>query len=299
MTIRGCLKYTFNSLKDANFTKGELFVYCMFTCLTCLLHIMIEQRWKVMNRPAYIDKRKWARLCKDTWRLTNHSYMLIFSFAMLYREGLLDMVFWPRNTTARMWFTEEDIPVGIKYLYIFHVANYTQDYIYWALVSLPSELVMMNIHHVSTLIVIIASFVKPNNWAGAVVIMALHEPSDILLAISKQFYYRSKNKFHINLVFSIFAMSWIYFRIGVLGSYVHDLYNLERLWQHDHVHYSYNFLILLWCMHIIWWIKILRAMIMGWSGENMPDVRHDGFKTENSMTQATSAGEAQLLRKML
>ena len=38
--------------------------------------------------------------------------------------------------------------------------------------------------------------------------MAVHEPCDILLAISKQFYYRSDNQLLINLVFLVFAINW-------------------------------------------------------------------------------------------
>merc|ERR1719204_1223390 len=142
--------------------------------------------------------------------------MCLSSFVVLWRLNLLDLVFWPKDFT-RMWFTVEGIPADVKYLYIFHVANYAQDFLYWTLISLPSEVVMMIVHPISTLILIIASFVKPNNWAGGLIVMTLHEPSDVLLAVSKQFYYRSENQLHINIFLAIFAVSWVYFRLFVLA----------------------------------------------------------------------------------
>jgi len=30
-------------------------------------------------------------------------------------------------------------------------------------------------------------------------------------------------------------------------------------------------------MHLIWFAKILRVLAKGWSGEALPDARHDGF----------------------
>jgi len=133
--------------------------------------------------------------------------MCVASFFVLYRQNLLDMVVWPKNTDSRMWFIEKAMPEDVRCLYIFHVANYVQDYICWAMISPPSEVIMMNFHHIFTLIMLLATFVKPNNWAGGIVVMALHEPCDILLAISKQFYYRSDNQLHINLAFLLFAAS--------------------------------------------------------------------------------------------
>jgi len=123
-----------------------------------------------------------------------------------------------------MWFIEKDMPLDARYLYIFHVANYLQDYICWAVVAPPSEMIMMNVHHVFSLTMLLASFVKPNNWAGGIVVMAVHEPCDILLAISKQFYYRSTNKLHINLAFLVFAVSWVYFRLFVIACILKEIW---------------------------------------------------------------------------
>jgi len=144
-----------------------------------------------------------------------------------------------------MFFTEIDMPLDVRYLYIFHVANYVQDYICWVMVSPPTEVVMMNVHHVFSLIMLLASFVKPNNWAGGIVVMAVHEPCDILLAISKQFYYRSSNKLHINLAFLVFAVSWVYFRLFVIACVLRELWWNKTIPQHLHMLYVSSLLYVL------------------------------------------------------
>jgi len=128
-----------------------------------------------------------------------------------------------------MWFIDKEMPEDARYLYIFHLANYAQDYICWAIVSPPSEVIMMNVHHIFTVMMLWASFVKPNNWAGGIVVMAVHEPCDILLAVSKQFYYRSDNKFCINLVFLLFAISWVYFRLFILACILNEIWHNDTM----------------------------------------------------------------------
>jgi len=149
---------------------------------------------------------------------------------------------------------------------------------------------MMNIHHISTLIMLLASFVKPNNWAGGIVVMAIHEPCDILLAISKQFYYRSSNKLLVNLVFLLFAVSWVYFRLFNLGFMLVEIWHNSTMWQHLHMLYCSSFLYLLWCMHLVWFGKILRVLTRGLRGESLPDCRHDGFNKE--ITQQTEQAKS-------
>jgi len=92
---------------------------------------------------------------------------------------------------------------------------------------------------------VMASFVKPNNWPGGIVVMAVHEPCDILLAISKQFYYRSKNQFHINCTFAIFAISWIYFRLFVIGCILVEIYHNTMIKQCEHMFYCSQLLYVL------------------------------------------------------
>jgi len=80
--------------------------------------------------------------------------MCLASFIVLYRHNLLDLVVYPENTASRMWFLDKTMPDDARYLYIFHVANYAQDYICWAIVSPPSEVIMMNVHHIFTVIML-------------------------------------------------------------------------------------------------------------------------------------------------
>jgi len=206
MVLIAGIKHALSSFQHVDFELRDMLLFCFFTTIIYIMHFFVEEKGKMRKRPLGISKKKWARCCKDMWRLSNHSFVCASSFYVLYSLNLLDLVFWPKDT-SRMWFTEEGIPSTVKYLYIFHVANYTQDYIFWTLVSLPSEVAMMIVHHISTVILILASFVKPNNWAGGLIVMSIHEPSDVLLAVSKQFYYRSSTQLHINVFFTIFAVS--------------------------------------------------------------------------------------------
>jgi len=209
MTSISALKHTLSSVQNVDFEQKDLLDLLLFIVLTMIiymLHFLVEEKGKSRERPLEIDQVRWDRSWKDMWRLANHTVMLVSSGLVLHRLNLLDLVLWPKDP-SRMWFTEDGIPSDVKYLYLFHVANYTQDYIFWSLVSLPPEVVMMIIHHISTIILIIASFVKPNNWAGGLIVMTIHEPSDVLLAISKFFYYRSSSQLYIDVAFTIFAMS--------------------------------------------------------------------------------------------
>lgn len=295
MTLTEALKYTLSSFQNVDFEQSDLLLLCFSTIVIYILHYLIEKKGKPLKRPFDMSEKRWDRCCKDVWRLVNHSFVCVSSFIVLWRLNLLDLVFWPKDI-RRMWFTVEGIPADVKYLYIIHVANYSQDFIYWTVVSLPSEVLMMIVHHFSTLILIIASFVKPNNWAGGLIVMTLHEPSDVLLAVSKQFYYRSSNQLHINVIFTIFSMSWVYLRLFVLAWVLISLWYNPLLWACAHAKYSYTFLVLLWFMHVVWWIKIIHVMSKVFRGKKLPDVRHDGFKVDKDY-QASSSIDANLWRK--
>jgi len=279
MTLTRVQEYILGAFRNVDFDQSDWLLLCAVTVIIYILHFIIEEKGKALNRPHGMSEKNWDRCCKDIWRLSSHSFMCISSFIVLWRLNLLDLVFWPRDV-SRMWFTVDGIPAEVKYLYIFHIANYTQDYVYWIVVSLPSEVVMMIVHHTATLILIIASFVKPNNWAGGLIVMTLHEPSDVLLAISKQFYYRSSNQLHINICFCIFSVSWVYLRLFVLAWVLVSLWYNPLLWACAHAKYSYSFLVLLWFMHLVWWIKIMHVMSKVCRGKKLPDVRHDGFQDD-------------------
>jgi len=107
--------------------------------------------------------------------------------------------------------------------------------------------------------------------------MAVHEPCDILLAISKQFYYRSKNKLLINSIFAIFAISWIYWRLFVVGWILYQVWDNATFMIYDHIRHGRNLLHVMWAMHFIWFMKIVRALLRAVYGKRLPDARHDGF----------------------
>jgi len=143
---------TLAGLLDVDLTAFELIMFSSVTLLIFLLHITIEHGLLATDKPENYKKR----LRKDNWRMTNHGIMCFASFFVLNRQNILNMVFWPENA-GTLFFTEQSMPSEVRWLYIFNVANYAQDYMYWVMFTPPPEFVMMNIHHIVTLLLLLSS----------------------------------------------------------------------------------------------------------------------------------------------
>ncbi|XP_019165278.1 PREDICTED: LAG1 longevity assurance homolog 2-like [Ipomoea nil] len=121
--------------------------------------------------------------------------------------------------------------------------------------------VMMS-HHIITVILISYSYITRFFRIG-LVILALHDASDIFLEAAKLNKY-SKKEFGASLCFGLFAISWLVLRLVVFPFWVikaSSFYILEVLRMSDSydksLYYVFNTLLLtLLVFHIYWWILI-------------------------------------------
>jgi len=92
MALDGEVKNTLAALLNVDFSIRDISFLFLSAISACQLHIWIQEGYKASQKPDYMEKSKWDRCCKDMWRLTNHTYMCLASFVVLYRHNLLDMV---------------------------------------------------------------------------------------------------------------------------------------------------------------------------------------------------------------
>jgi len=80
------------ALLEIECTTHDFVIFLLITISACRLHVFIEEGLRTSSRPVHMGQSKWDRCCKDMWRLTNHTYMCLASFFVLYRHNLLDLV---------------------------------------------------------------------------------------------------------------------------------------------------------------------------------------------------------------
>ena len=141
----------------------------------------------------------------------------------------------------------------------------------------------MLIHHVATLLLVAISFTTRFLAIGTLIVI-LHDFSDIVFELAKQYIYQGKET-RANVFFAMWVLSWIvlrlvYYPFYILPASVYE--SVRRLGPYPHHGFCCFMLITLQCLHIFWSVMIFRMvfrMLLG--GDKVRDTREDDDKPTN------------------
>lgn len=238
----------------------------------------------VKRKPAQMADEVWTKMLNNNWKCTWHTVLFALEVYELSHLGRLHFVIWPFNEEASVLWRpryEVSMPSGVAFLFLLQVSYYLSDLLYWLFVKPPSDWAMMTIHHFASGVLICLSGIPwPNAhfWISGLVILTLHEVSDVLLYIAKGMHYLNFSGGDLLLI--LFAVSWLYFRNIVLSVYVAEIWMLEQFWVEWQYWPCVVLLTLLCVLHAIWFYAILRGLWHALSEGHYVDTRYENISPE-------------------
>ncbi|XP_054602939.1 ceramide synthase 6 isoform X2 [Nothobranchius furzeri] len=165
------------------------------------------QRWfrqrRNQEKPSTL-----ARFCESMWRLTFYLYIFTYGVRFLKKTPWL----W---NTKECWYNYpyQPLTVDIHYYYILELSFYLSVLFSRFTDIKRKDFLIMFLHHVATISLIVFSYVNNMARVGTLV-MCLHDAADILIEAAKMANY-AKCQMLCNLLFAMFAILFISFRLGV------------------------------------------------------------------------------------
>lgn len=160
-----------------------------------------------------------------------------------------------------------------KVYYYYFTAYYLSDIVY---INTNKEKGILVFHHSVTLTLMYLSVIATRH-VFMFCTMVLHDLVDVFLYIGKVASYLEIKKLS-DIFLCIFAVSFFYLRIFVLGSFIY-IYFTEPITQtHHHLVYTIGKILFcgLYCCHIIWGSIIIKAIIKLTKGGTICDTRSEG-----------------------
>ncbi|XP_075494105.1 ceramide synthase LOH2-like [Primulina tabacum] len=203
-------------------------------------------------------KKKIAKCSESMWKFTYYATVEFCVLISTYHE--------PWFTDIKEYFRgwpDQELKLPIKLIYMAQCGFYL-----YSIVALliwetrRKDFAVMMSHHVVTVILISYSYIT-RFFRSGVVVLALHDASDVFMEAAKVFKY-SEREFGASLCFGLFALTWlmlrlVYFPFWVIrASSYHLVEFLDVSKTYNMVsYYIFNTMLLtLLVFHIYWWILI-------------------------------------------
>lgn len=231
-------------------------------------------------------RKKIRKFKESAWKCIYYLSAEVLALSVTYDEP------WFTNTKYfwigpgdQVW-PNQKIKLKLRVLYMYTGGFYTYSIfalIFWE--TRRSDFGVSMIHHVSTAILIMLSYICSFARVGSVV-LALHDASDVFLEVGKMSKYRRAEAL-ASFAFVLFVLSWvllrlIYFPFWVLRSTSYEV--LLSLDKEKHpvegplYYYIFNFLLFcLLVLNIYWWVLMYRMLVrqIRDRGKVSDDVRSD------------------------
>lgn len=177
------------------------------------------------------------------------------------------------------------IDLDIYYFYMFQLGFYTHSiYAHCLTETRRNDFVEMLLHHVATLILILASF-SVRLVAGGTLIVIVHDVADVFFEAAKQLIYH-KRETEANVVFGVWVLSWIVTRLVYFPLYIiHGVVwvSLAKLGYYPLYGVLAGFLQVLLVLHVFWTFMIFSMIWRMITGEakKIRDTREDSASGAN------------------
>ncbi|KAL1203699.1 Ceramide synthase LOH1 [Cardamine amara subsp. amara] len=207
---------------------------------------------------------------ESAWKCIYYLSAELLALSVTYNEPWFSntLYFWI-GPGDQIW-PNQQMKIKLKFLYMFAAGFYTYSIfalIFWE--TRRSDFGVSMGHHITTLILIVLSYVCRFSRAGSV-ILALHDASDVFLEVGKMSKYSGAESIAA-FSFVLFALSWvvlrlIYYPFWILWSTSYQIINTVDKKKHpiEGPIYYYMFNTLLFCLlvlHIFWWVLIYRMLV--------------------------------------
>lgn len=259
-------KMTDISLNDAPAFAVFVLVYGLCRLVICFVFDRIGKAIKVVKLMKFTHR---------TFDLVHYSLSAIIGLIALWDQPYLKCWFWAKECKD-MIVTQTangfECTGWEKLYYAFFATYYIVDFCY---IRTASEPIMFTVHHLITLSMITLSILCQMPTVG-LVIMFLHDVVDVVLYIAKLGDYLGIG-WQKDIAWIAFASSWSFCRCV---NYPIIVYWISLLWNIPNekqlfIRITTGLLWFLYGMHIIWEIKILRALYRYAAASVSTDIRSD------------------------
>nr|NP_001087214.1 transcription factor protein [Ciona intestinalis]BAE06528.1 transcription factor protein [Ciona intestinalis] len=243
----------------------------MITGLSKQLDMNVKQieHWfrmrRNLDRPTVVTK-----FAESSWRFLFYFSIFTFGMFMLFKSPWL----WD-NVQCWTDYPQQSLPTWLYYYYMLEAGFYLSLLFTIAEDVKRKDFPIQVIHHVSTLFLIIFSYMCNFVRVGSLV-LAVHDVSDIFLEFGKSILYANYKSLADNL-FVIFAAVFIFTRLFIYPFYViHTSAIKIRVLKPFPAYYFFNgLLVVLQILHIYWASIILKMAVKFIKGDKMADERSD------------------------
>ncbi|TKY69466.1 LAG1 longevity assurance-like 3 [Spatholobus suberectus] len=239
---------------------------------------------KMMDFQTHERKKKISKFKESAWKCVYFLSAEIFALVITYDEP------WFTNTRyfwvgpgSQIW-PDQKIKLKLKGLYMYAAGFYSYSIlalIFWE--TRRSDFVVSMGHHVSSVILIVLSYIFRFVRVGSVV-LALHDASDVFMETAKMSKYSGAETI-ASIAFALFVLCFtimriIYYPFWILRSTSYEVVLALKKDLEDGPIYYYVFNTLLYfllVMHIYWWVLMLRMLVkqMQERGKVSEDIRSD------------------------
>ncbi|CBY23067.1 unnamed protein product [Oikopleura dioica] len=256
-----------------------------FTDLSLLLE-KLDESWN-QRRVERWFRRKKAQGARPLTAKFGETMWRGFFYTVAYSYGsyvvLANSWFW---NTLDCWtnYPMHDLTWDVKYYYITELAFYLSLCFTLFSDTIRKDFLAQIVHHVATIALITFSYACGFTRIG-VLVMWLHDISDIFLEIAKCFVYAKKQVIADHL-FNLFAVIFFISRIIYFPFVVLHTTLVKSMWLYKPFfgYYFFNFLLaVLQLLHLYWFYLILEMAYNLLKGKEISDTRsEDEFSVEES-----------------
>lgn len=214
-------------------------------------------------------------------------FCILHTFSFFWGIYVLNQEDWPLETKY-FWIDYPFHPFSdiFKYYYLFEVSFYLhQALILFIFDYKRKDYFELATHHIVTIALIGISFVLRHFRIGLIILL-IHDASDIFLYLAKIFHYIQKSSC-TDLTFGTFAFIFFVSRLFIFPYVVYSIFwepqiyhkNIDRFW--PQVIFWKICLLTLQILHVIWFAMILRMILLALrKGSVQGDIRSDDEQEE-------------------
>ena len=245
-----------------------------------------EYLWNTRRNKS--TSKKIVKFVEALWRFLFYTYFCFVGYRALFVPKTVDWVL----DTKEHWnnWPLQSIENSINYYYQIELGAYLHQ-IMWTEVSRSDSLEML-IHHVTTILLILGSYLTNFTRIGASILL-LHDTSDVFLESAKLFVYISKSKngkwacTFCDILFALFAISFLVARLIIYPRYlvyslVYEAPEIMGMWPGYPL--FAGLLLILQGLHIFWFYLILKMIPSLLSTGIQKDERSDDEKEIDGYT---------------
>lgn len=157
--------------------------------------------------------------------------------------------------------------------YLFCLSYFSCDMIWLLFINdRQTDFINMLLHHISTVSLIIFSYLTNYSNIGCIVLF-LHLETDIFVHLTRLLLYTDAHEYLKNASGLILTINFLYIRLYVFGDVLYTIYNYITWKWGSITWFLFIFLIFLYCMHINWALMLLQKFYTILIGKKLSDTR--------------------------